>query len=1459
MALSAGDQGILRRSLVCIATGDYESPDAYPRLKVAPEVAVVRRWLLDEDAVDPPYADLSPPLNPRLADIRAVFRDSDGAGRFRYGDAVFVYVTGHGISGEGGHRLILSRTQPGVTGTALQTVELISALKDGGVDHAVVVVDTCRAAQTASDLATYDDLPAGWLVLFTAAKQGNAGLGVFSRALADFLQTQRQAAAGILGPSDEPYLNSLDFVRALNDALHVARQRLVTVGQLPPSWEHHPCLVNPGYDPRRAAQASVSTRSRDFATTVADLDAHWSPKARGCGAKPDADLFTGRHWLMAKLLSFVRGAPGLLVLTGRAGSGKSAVLSRLVTLSDPVFAAEHADLLAAVPEMVRPAHTDVDAAVVATGKTVAQVLEQAVQALGGGKRDSVEDLVEAVSGYAARAGRPATIVVDAVDESLQAGALVEALAALGAGGDDLRLVVGVRGQNSLGASPEPLMGAPSRIAAGWQSALEVSCDEAPAWDDKDLVAYARRSLCAGPTSPYQDTTETAAVAKALAVQARRSFLLVQLATRALAAEERPRRPDDPGLAVLLGEGLASMLRDDVARAVPDPTERAATVDLLAASAFSVGRGVPWRGIWPRLATAVASDRPGQPVYGDSDAAKLLAGPLSGYLTRDEEDGEALFRPFHEALAGALRDLRGGHADQVHETDDGGASVHARIVGLLRPLLNVPGPRPTADMVPPYIRRHLVDHAERAGTGPDLLRDPAVLSMLLPTTADRLADSVDDPAVAAVLHRIAEAPAAANMQHRSAELELWSRQMSASHLADVAGRLAVGNMWRATWADWSVTTPHRTLTRLPRQTLLASWEDEGRGDTVMITEGPADVRLVSATMGETLARQPGQSASAVAVEPSAEVVAIGTNSGAVALVDAFDLTSRVRWQAHFANVTAVAFAEGPAGRMVLTAGQREVSVEQHQAGDRYRSEVACWRLPDDGEPEQMWRTPAYGTAVYSILVHEDQVVVAGDAYEEGASAWALLRVLRLTDGSLVSSIPHASRGVDEAVRVPGHPGVAVVRRSGSGLFLVDLDRLNAPDPRFLEMNVAVGAPLAVLPQVPGVGGPFIITTVTGSAGVEVVELTHTAKGLDFAPATNGLQGLWTTHCQATTVAGRSVLLSNGYDGIIRRTDAATLVRTSLGAELAKDDNDRLGMGLLKSGPAPGTVVCLGRDSRIEVRGTVDGGLVARSDERFAAAQIATVLRNGKPFIAVVGADQRLYLLDPATDLALAGTLDLFPDKFEVSRLVALPHEAGSRLAGLAAGSEDGQVGVWDVNSGTAVLPPVRVSYAHKRVNALTELSGALLVGCGDGSVSLLDPGVAVPRSGGTEAAQVSELFSHRDWVRTLAVLDFESSPVVVSAGDDGSLYISDPASGTTAELAAAHDGKPITALVDLGGSYLGSGGHDGCVRLWQWNRRAVLPLKVVSLDSPVRDLYRNGELVVASTDAGIVGLELHLRE
>ena len=49
-------------------------------------------------------------------------------------------------------------------------------------------------------------------------------------------------------------------------------------------------------------------------------------------------LFTGRADLMRRLIAAATSrTPGVLLVTGGAGSGKSAVLARLVTLSDPDF------------------------------------------------------------------------------------------------------------------------------------------------------------------------------------------------------------------------------------------------------------------------------------------------------------------------------------------------------------------------------------------------------------------------------------------------------------------------------------------------------------------------------------------------------------------------------------------------------------------------------------------------------------------------------------------------------------------------------------------------------------------------------------------------------------------------------------------------------------------------------------------------------------------------------------------------------------------------------------------------------------------------------------------------------------------------------------------------------------------------------------------------------------------
>ncbi|MCE5282092.1 MAG: DUF2075 domain-containing protein, partial [Deltaproteobacteria bacterium] len=52
-----------------------------------------------------------------------------------------------------------------------------------------------------------------------------------------------------------------------------------------------------------------------------------------------------------------------VLVTGAAGTGKSAVLARLVTLSDPDFCTRYDDMVATIPLDLRPTPGAVDAAV----------------------------------------------------------------------------------------------------------------------------------------------------------------------------------------------------------------------------------------------------------------------------------------------------------------------------------------------------------------------------------------------------------------------------------------------------------------------------------------------------------------------------------------------------------------------------------------------------------------------------------------------------------------------------------------------------------------------------------------------------------------------------------------------------------------------------------------------------------------------------------------------------------------------------------------------------------------------------------------------------------------------------------------------------------------------------------------------------------------------------------------
>ncbi len=284
-------------------------------------------------------------------------------------DVVVCYITGHGEQHNREHRLVLCTSVPGKPSSMLATRQVLEWLRDQ-VHTALVVVDTCYSGDVAAHLASLDeDLPDGWIVISAASAHQQARVGVLTEAVREF------AASG----ADDPAFPELQFgelYKSLSTALQGQQWKLLTT---PPPWDARPvCLPNRHYRPEHDERVVAEVARQDVAMYEKDLAAHWDPRSRGVAEGSTAgSLFTGRDRLMGILIDAARGAPGVLVVTGGPGCGKSAVLSRLVTFSDPTFRARYADAVAAAQDSggPLPAQGDVDVAVLAKGHVAQGVLD----------------------------------------------------------------------------------------------------------------------------------------------------------------------------------------------------------------------------------------------------------------------------------------------------------------------------------------------------------------------------------------------------------------------------------------------------------------------------------------------------------------------------------------------------------------------------------------------------------------------------------------------------------------------------------------------------------------------------------------------------------------------------------------------------------------------------------------------------------------------------------------------------------------------------------------------------------------------------------------------------------------------------------------------------------------------------------------------------------------------------
>jgi hypothetical protein len=667
------DEDILNFHFIAIATAKYDS-----RLGDLPEtrgeVQALADWFCNEKLADRAFTHRYPELakDPTKAQIEAALRGPHPDREWRESDAVVVYITGHGRHADADHWVALRSTvADDIPNTALRTADVIRGLNGTAIKQLFVIIDTCYAGNVRGGIDNFENsLPQTWLILGSAEKNEEATSFALTKAI-------QQALIELGGKSGvkyghERFLAIGAFVGAVERKLAGQQLEMIHVKHLDAG---HVCLPNPHFEPSTAA--SVLLPRRDLAVPGTDLEEHWTPRALG-GTR--GWLFAGRARLMKRLIAATTAAPGAVLVTGGAGSGKSAVLARLVTLTDPGFRSHYAEEVALVPAELLPEEEAVDIAVLATGKNATQIMTQICQATGALDTtepdasldiDPLDRAQKAWLSWLRLTAKRVTIVVDALDEAAAPDeVLTQVLQQLedprlrdpSSKAHQVRLIVGVRslGAPAQGDVPPPTPAAKLALADRVQRALgidpahgRIQVDEEPWWVRQDVADYVARVLRLSPRSPYAAAAsgEVEAIADIVAEAAGKSFLFAKMAAEQLADGKAD--INDPAWHSAITQGVLGLFRWDLHHSLPDePEQRLRAVHLLRAVAFAFGPGLPWLNTWPLVASAIADE---EDRYQDRHIVWLLGTRLSGYLVTDVVDGVTVYRLFHDDLRNILRE------------------------------------------------------------------------------------------------------------------------------------------------------------------------------------------------------------------------------------------------------------------------------------------------------------------------------------------------------------------------------------------------------------------------------------------------------------------------------------------------------------------------------------------------------------------------------------------------------------------------------------------------------------------------------------------------------------------------------------------------------------------------------------------------------------------------------------
>ncbi|MEU6369939.1 WD40 repeat domain-containing protein [Streptomyces sp. NPDC046931] len=685
-------------------------------------------------------------------------------------DVLVVHVVGHGeLAGGGSEQLyLLDRDGRRIRPPVGEWIDLIEDHPDEHRPMTLFILDVCHAGQAAvlSWHARMDTAKRRAWVLAATDPTDRAYDYRLSRALVSVLAGY--ASGQIRFDPSVRYIPAPAVWREIGHAVDrlwreadALEQRVGT--SLVPSHadlSHLPFFPNPSYDPLSSPVAGLPPEIARL-TDWADVDPeHFMRRAGGgepVGRGWDKGYFSGRDEELDELSAWLddpAAGPGLRVVTGKPGAGKSALLGILVCAAHPLLREHTEPLWRGLGERA-PGRNERIAVVHARRLDRGQVVDslgRQLRGMGGradaaapGERHGGMDPSPAdlLLGMLPGDGPPVTVIIDALDEAIRpeeiASTVLLPLAQQSqAEGIRLRLLVGTR--------DDPRFAALQALARAQAGHTDLSA-ASPVAVRLGLTDYVNR-LLATDDSPYSDGTRRPArnaLARAIAerltgrVDDRRGglgtddalqwgeFLTAGLYVHYLLAGEEPRATAEEAAALgrAVPRSLPALLKLDLRRRTVSPFLR----PVLTALAFAQGRGMP-ESVLAHAAMAFTATG-GDPIPW-KQLQELLDGEARFYLRREvDEDGTALYRLFHEGLAEWLRDTPADRpAREERRTGPTGNGLLARAERLYERLADCVdrdvASRTRWDRAVPYLLRHIAQHAVDAGKFDGLVGDAEFL-------------------------------------------------------------------------------------------------------------------------------------------------------------------------------------------------------------------------------------------------------------------------------------------------------------------------------------------------------------------------------------------------------------------------------------------------------------------------------------------------------------------------------------------------------------------------------------------------------------------------------------------------------------------------------------------------------------------------------------------------------------